>query len=86
MPGSRGGSFCGPLGGLGIFCLGGRGRGKAERMRWLGATGAVVLALWAAGVGWAYDAGAPGMPRLPVVGEEGQVETDRVIFGPVRVN
>jgi hypothetical protein len=32
-----------------------------------------------------YDAGAPGMPRLPVVGEEGQVETDRVIFGPVRI-
>jgi hypothetical protein len=32
-----------------------------------------------------YDAGAPGMPRLPVLGEDGQVETDRVIFGPVRV-
>ncbi|MGD9146789.1 MAG: hypothetical protein PVI80_14585, partial [Anaerolineae bacterium] len=32
-----------------------------------------------------YDAGAPGMPRLPVVGEEGQIETDRVIFGPVSV-
>jgi hypothetical protein len=32
-----------------------------------------------------YDAGAPRMPRLPVVGEEGWVETDRVIFGPVRV-
>jgi mannosyltransferase len=31
-----------------------------------------------------YDAGAPGMPRLPVVSEEGQIETDRVIFGPVR--
>jgi hypothetical protein len=27
-----------------------------------------------------YDAGAPSMPRLPVLGEEGQVETDRVIF------
>jgi hypothetical protein len=33
-----------------------------------------------------YDAGAPGLPRLPVIGEEGQVETDRVIFGPVRIN
>ena len=32
-----------------------------------------------------YDAGAPGMPRLPILGENGQVETDRVIFGPVRV-
>lgn len=32
-----------------------------------------------------YDAGAPGMPRLPIVGEEGRIETDRVIFGPVRV-
>ena len=27
-----------------------------------------------------YDAGAPGMPRLPILGEEGQPATDRVIF------
>jgi hypothetical protein len=32
-----------------------------------------------------YDAGAPGMPRLPVLGKDGQVETDRVIFGPAKV-
>jgi len=32
-----------------------------------------------------YDAGAVGLPRLPIVGDEGQVETDRVIFGPVEV-
>lgn len=32
-----------------------------------------------------YDAGVPNLTRLPVLGEEGQVETDRVIFGPVRV-
>jgi hypothetical protein len=32
-----------------------------------------------------YDAGAAGFPRLPIVDEEGQVETDRVIFGPVAV-
>ncbi len=32
-----------------------------------------------------YDAGAPKMPRLLILGEEGQVETDRVIFGPVGV-
>jgi hypothetical protein len=32
-----------------------------------------------------YDAGAPGMPRVPILGAEGQVETDRVIFGPVQV-
>lgn len=32
-----------------------------------------------------YDAGAPTMPRLPVLGDEGQIETDRVIFGPARV-
>ena len=31
-----------------------------------------------------YDAGAPGLPRLPVVGDEGRIETDRVIFGPIR--
>jgi hypothetical protein len=33
-----------------------------------------------------YDAGALGMPRIPVIGEEGRVETDRVIFGPVRIS
>ena len=32
-----------------------------------------------------YDAGAPEMPRLPILGDEGQVETDRVIFGPAQV-
>jgi mannosyltransferase len=32
-----------------------------------------------------YDAGAPGKPRLPIRGQDGQVETDRVIFGPVQV-
>jgi len=32
-----------------------------------------------------YDAGVPAMPRLPLLNEEGQVETDRVIFGPVQV-
>jgi 4-amino-4-deoxy-L-arabinose transferase-like glycosyltransferase len=32
-----------------------------------------------------YDAGAPGMPRLPVLGKENQIETDRVIFGPAKV-
>jgi hypothetical protein len=32
-----------------------------------------------------YDAGARGLPRLPLLGEEGQAETDRVIFGPVEV-
>jgi mannosyltransferase len=32
-----------------------------------------------------YDASAPGMPRLPVLGEEGQPATDRVIF-MVRIN
>ena len=31
-----------------------------------------------------YDAGVPSMPRLPILGEEGEAETDRVIF-PVRV-
>jgi hypothetical protein len=33
-----------------------------------------------------YDAGAPGMPRLPILGEEGEAATDRVIFGPVQVS
>jgi hypothetical protein len=33
-----------------------------------------------------YDAGAPRIPRLPILGDEGRVETDRVIFGPVRVH
>ncbi len=32
-----------------------------------------------------YDAGTTRLSRLPVVGDEGQVETDRVIFGPVEV-
>lgn len=32
-----------------------------------------------------YDAGARDKPRLPIRGPDGQVETDRVIFGPVRV-
>ncbi len=32
-----------------------------------------------------YDAGAPGKPRLPIRGQDGEVETDRVIFGPVQV-
>ena len=32
-----------------------------------------------------YDPGAPGLPRLPVLGEDGQAATDRVIFGPVQV-
>ena len=32
-----------------------------------------------------YDAGAPEMPRLPVLSGDGQIETDRVIFGPVQV-
>jgi hypothetical protein len=32
-----------------------------------------------------YDAGAAGMPRLPVLGKDSQIETDRVIFGPVKV-
>ncbi len=35
-------------------------------------------------VGW-YDAIAPRMPRLPILGDEGQAETDRMIFGPVQV-
>jgi hypothetical protein len=34
--------------------------------------------------GW-YDAGLPGMPRLPVLGDEGQVVADRVVLGPVEV-
>ncbi len=32
-----------------------------------------------------YDAGAPGLPRLRVLGDGGLEATDRVIFGPVRV-
>jgi hypothetical protein len=32
-----------------------------------------------------YDAGAVDLPRLPIVGEDGQIETDRVIFGPIEV-
>jgi hypothetical protein len=32
-----------------------------------------------------YDAGTPGMPRLPVLSQEGEGETDRVILGPVQV-
>ena len=32
-----------------------------------------------------YDAGTPDLFRLPVLGEGGQAETDRVIFGPVAV-
>jgi hypothetical protein len=32
-----------------------------------------------------YDAGARGLPRLPLLDESGQAETDRVIFGPVQV-
>ncbi len=33
-----------------------------------------------------YDASAPGMPRLHILGEKGQVEADRLIFGPVQVH
>jgi hypothetical protein len=32
-----------------------------------------------------YEAGAPAMPRLQILDEEGRIETDRVIFGPVQV-
>jgi 4-amino-4-deoxy-L-arabinose transferase-like glycosyltransferase len=32
-----------------------------------------------------YDAGAARLPRLPVLDEDGQGATDRVIFGPARV-
>jgi mannosyltransferase len=32
-----------------------------------------------------YDAGVPAMPRLPIVEDEEQLATDRVIFGPVQV-
>jgi hypothetical protein len=32
-----------------------------------------------------YDAGLPALPRLWILGEAGQLETDRVIFGPVRI-
>jgi hypothetical protein len=34
--------------------------------------------------GW-YDAGVPNMPRLPVLGDEGQAQGDRVVSGPVEV-
>jgi hypothetical protein len=33
-----------------------------------------------------YDPGAPNMPRLPVFGEGGEVEGDRIIFGPASVH
>jgi hypothetical protein len=32
-----------------------------------------------------YDAGVPGMPRLPVLDSQGRVEADHVILGPVEV-
>jgi hypothetical protein len=32
-----------------------------------------------------YDAGAPDLPRLQVLGEDGHAATDRVIFGPLQV-
>jgi mannosyltransferase len=32
-----------------------------------------------------YDAGVMAMPRLPILGDDGQTEADRVIFGPVHV-
>ncbi len=32
-----------------------------------------------------YDPGAPNMPRLQIVGEGGQAEGDRIIFGPVTI-
>ena len=32
-----------------------------------------------------YDAGVVGLPRLQVVGQEGEDEADRVIFGPIQV-
>ena len=32
-----------------------------------------------------YDAGAARLPRLPVLAGDGQIATDRVIFGPVQV-
>ncbi len=32
-----------------------------------------------------YDANAPGLPRLPVLDDEGQAAADRVIFGPISV-
>jgi hypothetical protein len=32
-----------------------------------------------------YDAGVSHLPRLLILDDEGQVETDRVIFGPVQV-
>lgn len=33
-----------------------------------------------------YDAGAPNMPRLLILGDGGQIAADRVIFGPVQVH
>jgi hypothetical protein len=32
-----------------------------------------------------YDAGAQGLPRLVIIGSENQGTTDRVIFGPIKV-
>jgi hypothetical protein len=32
-----------------------------------------------------YDAGVSGLPRLAILGDEGQPQADRVIFGPVQV-
>ena len=32
-----------------------------------------------------YDAGVLAMPRLPILGDDGQIEADRIIFGPVQV-
>jgi mannosyltransferase len=32
-----------------------------------------------------YDAGARGLPRLAIIGSESQGTTDRVIFGPIKV-
>jgi 4-amino-4-deoxy-L-arabinose transferase-like glycosyltransferase len=32
-----------------------------------------------------YDAGVSGMPRLSILGDEGEAQVDRVIFGPVSV-
>jgi hypothetical protein len=32
-----------------------------------------------------YDAAAPGMPRLPVLDEQGRESTDRTLLGPIKV-
>jgi hypothetical protein len=32
-----------------------------------------------------YDAGEVGLPRLPVIGQEGQAETDKVVVGSIQV-